>query len=252
MRVAKQVNMTSDRVEPDADPGAVAELVALALHDLPPARWLVPDPRRRAEPLASHTRVWVEHAVDHGHVDTIATGAGLVAAAVWFRHDDPADPMPAPDDYDRRVRLACRTYAPRFHDLDAALDAHQPHATPHHRLAYLAVHPAHRGRGYGTSLLTVHHDRLDQSAGSGASGGAYGGTSAFLTVSTPRAVELCRRHGYIPFGDPHHLPHHGPPMWPMWRQAAPARPGTSVSSGCAAGVTTRVSDSVPSALRGTS
>lgn len=242
---------TETSTDPGADAAAVADLVALATHGLPPARWLVPTPRLRGGPLADHARIWVEHALQHGHVDTITTRAGLVAAAVWLRHDDPAHPTPVPDGYDRRVRRACRTYASRFHDLDAVLDAHQPHTRPHHRLVYLAVHPAHCGRGYGTSLLTVHHDRLDHGTGNGVGvvGDGHSSMGAFLTVTTPRGIESCRRHGYVPSGDPHHLPHGGPPLWPMWRQAASAPLGADMSSGHPAAPPARIGSGEPPAFR---
>lgn len=203
---------TGDDTRVDAQ--AVAHLLAVASHDLPLAHWLVPEPRERTAVLARYLRIRVDHALEHGHVDTVTTNTGrLVAAAVWL-HSDPARPTPAPYDYDGRVALACRAHAARFHDLDAGIDACLPHDRRHHQLAHWGVHPEHRGRGYGTSLLTVAHDHLDTDRV----------PAVHVHPGTPSPNGLLRVHGYLPRRRPEPLPHHGPTLWSLWRNPATTPP----------------------------
>jgi hypothetical protein len=69
----------------------IAELIAVAFHSLDVARWLVPDPDRRAEVLPADFRILVEHAFAHGEVHTTTDRS---AVAVWFPRD--GGPLPEP------------------------------------------------------------------------------------------------------------------------------------------------------------
>jgi ribosomal protein S18 acetylase RimI-like enzyme len=176
-----------------ADVGRVADLITRAFHDLPPSRWLVPDPADRPERTRANFTMWVTHALDHGHVDVL----GDRGAAVWF---DRTKPVPLPRDY---------AATGRFRLMDDTFDAHHPDA-PHHHLAFLAVAPEHQGRGVGSELLKHHHVLLDELR-----------VAAFLEASSPGNVEFYERHGYHVLGEPYRLPD-GPMMWPMWWERVPA------------------------------
>jgi GNAT superfamily N-acetyltransferase len=112
------------------------------------------------------------------------------------------------------VALAAATapWTGRFDVFDQALEDHHPADVTHQHLAILAVRPGCQGQGTGTGLLTARHVDLDRD-----------GAPAYLEASSPRARDLYLRHGYTLRPDaPFRLPG-GPPLWPMWREPAPAR-----------------------------
>jgi GNAT superfamily N-acetyltransferase len=183
-----------------AGTGAAAEVagtVAAAFHPLPAAAWLVPDPDLRSQLLAGQFAILVEHATSYG---TVYRTGDQQAVAVWFHRTEPA---PEPPDYPARLAAACGAATPRFEILDALLEQHHP-GEPHHHLAFLAVNPAHQGRGLGTALLAHHHAYLDAQ-----------GVPSYLEASSERNRRLYARHGYRA-GEPFRLPD-GTPFWPMWR-----------------------------------
>jgi ribosomal protein S18 acetylase RimI-like enzyme len=181
-----------------AEAREIAELIAVAFHPLAVARWLVPDPARRAEVLPANFRIFVDHALAHGEVHVTTDRS---AAAVWFPRN--GDPIPDPVAYSQRVAAACGENTERFFHLDGLFDKHHPDQ-PHHHLAFLAVHPTHQRRGLGTALLAHHHARLDKA-----------GIAAYLEASSEAARDLYTRHGYQ-VREPFHLPN-STPTWPMWR-----------------------------------
>lgn len=173
-----------------ADVDRVADLITLAFHDLPPSRWLVPDPRLRPELTRANFVMWTRHAIDHGHVDLIDGRA----AAVWFHRDQ--GPIPTPETYAPK---------PRFRLMDEVFAAHHPDDDRHHHLVFLAVEPGQQRQGLGTALLDHHHAHLDAA-----------NLAAFLEASSPENVEFYLESGYQVVNGPYHLPD-GPPLWPMWR-----------------------------------
>jgi ribosomal protein S18 acetylase RimI-like enzyme len=178
----------------------VAALIALAFHELPATRWLVPDDAERPRRLKGDFRIFVEYAFEHGHVEVTEDGAG---AAIWVHHN--GSELPPPPDYDERLIFIAGPHLRRFRILDELFDAHHPHNVVHHHLAFLAVHPDHQNRGIGSHLMSQHHQRLDSTS-----------TGAYLEASTPEARALYLRHGYTDRSAPFYLPD-GPPFWPMWR-----------------------------------
>lgn len=185
----------------------LARLVAAAFHDLPHARWLVPDPAERAEILPGYFAILVEHGLIHGVVDTTPS---LDAVAIWLPHT--LAPNPPPDDYDARLADITGPWLDRFRTLDDLLDAHHPRASGHEHLAALAVRPGRQGQGVGSALLNrrhAHHDRH--------------GVAGYVEARSTGSRDLYLRHGYVPFGARVDLPD-GPPIWPLWRWAAPYRP----------------------------
>jgi amino acid transporter/GNAT superfamily N-acetyltransferase len=182
------------------DAAAVADLIAGAFHDLPPAAWLVPEPAARRPALAGQFRILVDHALQHGHVYLTADLAGV---AVWFPRLSPAVPEPA--HYLPRLEAACGPWTDRFLALDDLFERHHP-TEPHHHLAFLAVRPGRQHQGVGSMLLNHHHDRLDAL-----------GMAAYLEAATPANVGFYHRRGYVA-REPLRLAGHGPLFWPMWRE----------------------------------
>lgn len=182
----------------------VADLIGEAFQSLAVACWLVPDPDRRAHILPANFRIFVDHALAHGHVHVIGDRAGV---AVWFPRDE--QPLPEPFAYQQRVTAACGEATDRFRHLDELFDKHHP-TEPHHHLAFLAVRPNRQRQGLGSALLAHHHSRLDAA-----------GVAAYLEASSAENRNLYLRHGYRVILAPFHLPDRTP-MWPMWRPAGVA------------------------------
>jgi ribosomal protein S18 acetylase RimI-like enzyme len=191
-----------------ADAAVLSLVIADAFHDLPPAHWLIADPRARRKIFPAYFRIFVDHAMAAGIVHTTTDRAGV---ALWLSVSTDGPRTPG-DDYDDRLAEVTGPWTRRFQAFDAELDRRHPTRTAHHHLAMLAVHPDRQGQGIGTALLRAHHVSLDQT-----------GTPAYLEASSPRNRALYLSHGYAGPG-PFHLPDGGPPMWPMTRSAAWALP----------------------------
>jgi GNAT superfamily N-acetyltransferase len=191
-----------------ADLDALSQVVADAFHGLAPSRWLIADPAIRRRVFPGYFRLYVEHALTHGVVETTED---RTAAALWIPGDED-EPEP-PDGYDARLRAATGRWIDRFLAFDAALDEHHPTGIPHHHLALLAVRPDRQGRGTGTALLRSYHEMLDNGPRA----------PAYLEASDLRTRRIYLRHGYADRGPPILLPG-GPRMYPMWRQGRPRGP----------------------------
>jgi len=188
------------------DTGEITDLVAEAMWDGRVARWLNPDPVIRRRDSPGYFGIFVEHAVRFGEVYATAdaeTGR-LSGVALWFPF---TSLIPAPADYDARLKEATGPAFDRARELDAALEARHP-LDAHHYLAFLAVHPDHHNHGIGSALLERHHARLDRA-----------GIPAYLEANDPRNRDLYLRHGYV-CDTEIELPD-GPSLWPMWRAPMP-------------------------------
>jgi GNAT superfamily N-acetyltransferase len=198
-----------------ADTATLSHVIAEAFHDLPPAWWLIPGPRRRREVFPGYFALLVEHALATG---TVHTTPGRAAVALWLPVGAEGPGQPG-HGYSARLAQVTGPDTARFAAFDAELGHHHPAGTLHHYLAILAVRPGAQGQGIGTALLHAHHTVLDAA-----------GTAAYLEASSERSHAWYLRHRYTDTGPPFHLPGGGPPLWPMWRPAAgpppaPARGG---------------------------
>jgi len=189
-----------------ADLEVLSDLIAAAFHDLAPSRWLIPDPAARRRIFPGYFRLYVAHALGAGLVHTTPGRDGV---ALWL----PAGPGVLGPSLGQGQQLAVAgSLTSRFQHFDEALEEHHPVGVHHQYLAILAVRPSCQGRGIGTALLNTRHHDLDRD-----------GLPAYLEASSPRARDLYQRHGYtLRPGAPFCLPGGGPPMWPMWREPAPA------------------------------
>ncbi|MBV9847445.1 MAG: GNAT family N-acetyltransferase, partial [Kutzneria sp.] len=150
--------MTADIVDATpADAAAIAALIAEAFQHLDVAQWLVPpSAEQRRSVLEADFRIFVDHALSHGIVQTSPNRTGV---AMWF---PPAAQAREPADYDVRLAAACGPWIDRFRALDTAFAEHHPHSPAHHHLGFLAVRPDRQCRGLGSDLLRHHHQRLDE------------------------------------------------------------------------------------------
>lgn len=175
----------------------LGRLIATAVHDLDISTWLVADKDERLRTQSERFGLLVRHAIVHGQVHTTADSAGV---AVWF----PSDVPPVPG-YDEELLRICGRHADRFAGLDEAMRSHHP-ASPHWHLAVLAVLPRSQNQGIGSALLRHQHRRLDEL-----------GISAYLAAGGRRSLNLYRRHGYLPYGEPFPAGPDAPLVYPMWR-----------------------------------
>lgn len=186
-----------------ADAGALSQIIADAFFDLPQSRWLIPNLSARRELLPGYFRLYVEHAMESG---VVQTNSARTAAALWLPVGGHAAAEPA--GYRERLAAATGHWLDRFLAFDATLDRHHPEGSAHHHLAILAVRPDQQARGTGGTLLRAYHQLLD-----------HAGAAAYLEAAEPRSRRLYLRHGYaVRPGGPFYLPDGGPPMWPMWRE----------------------------------
>jgi GNAT superfamily N-acetyltransferase len=181
--------------------GILSQVIAEAFFDLPPSRWLAPDPAARRAIFPAYFRLYVEHALACGLVHTTPDRD---AVALWLSVG-PGAPGP-PDGYSAQLAAITGPLIGRFEALDAALEARHPAAVPHQHLAILAVRPGRQRQRTGTTLLAARHATLDSE-----------GIPAFLEASGPDSRRLYLRHGYIDYGPRIDLPG-GPPLYPIWRR----------------------------------
>ncbi|HZR54757.1 MAG TPA: GNAT family N-acetyltransferase [Streptosporangiaceae bacterium] len=206
----------------------LSHLIADACHDLPASRWLVSSPGLRRRIFPRYFTLHVEHAMTDG---VVYTTHARDAAALWHPvGDEPADPLPWSE---QRLAGVTRPWTSQFLAFETTLSSHHPAGVPHQYLAILAVRPGRQGRGIGSKLLRAHHATLDS-----------GRVPAYAEAASTLSRNLYLRHGYTERpGGSFRVPH-GPIVWPMWREPAPAstlrdsgeRPGQPLAEGtCGAG-----------------
>jgi ribosomal protein S18 acetylase RimI-like enzyme len=194
--------MTDIAIRPAADSGDIlwaAELITRSFDHLDLDRYVVPDDERRPGVMRDFYHLLTSAAADGAGEVLLTDGA----VAVWF---DRTHALAEPAGHETRLAEITGPYLPRFAELDALFDKHQP-AEPHWELAFLAVDASQRGRGVGSALMRHTHNRLDRQ-----------GTAAFLHATNPDNQRIYRRHGYTEM-DPAvvRLPGAAGAFYPMWR-----------------------------------
>jgi GNAT superfamily N-acetyltransferase len=183
-----------------ADTGVLAQVIADAFFSLAVCRWLIPDGTARHAAFPGYFRLYVEHAIQDGLVETTPDRA---ATALWIPGTGPGAP---PDGYTERLAAITGPYLANFLAFDEQLDRHHPAGTFHHHLAILAVRPDRQGRGIGTALLHARHTVLESE-----------GIPAYLEASDDRTRRIYLDHGYADRDGPIELAD-GVRMYPMWRE----------------------------------
>ncbi len=184
----------------EADIGVLAQVIAEAFFPLAVCRWLIPDGTARRAAFPAYFRLYVEHAIADGLVETTP---GRDAAALWIPGDGPAEP---PGSYKEQLAAITGPQLGRFLAFDEQLDSHHPAGVFHEHLAILAVRPDRQGQGIGTALLDSRHADLDDQS-----------VPAYLEASDERTRRLYLAHGYTDHGSPIDLAD-GVRMYPMMRE----------------------------------
>ena len=191
-----------------ADVNKLAAVLARAFYDDPPLVWLLPDPAAR---LGRITRMFATvvgiESLRYGAVDVVCSGAEIVGGGVWLPpgHWQPGfrEKVQAAPHYAWALATAWRRVA-RY---GRALDSGRP-KEPHWYLKAIGVDPAWQGRGIAGLLLRPRLERCDQE-----------GQPAYLEVSTPEAIPLYERFGFVRTGDLD-MPAGAPVLTAMWRPPA--------------------------------
>ncbi|GAA1581113.1 GNAT family N-acetyltransferase [Actinoplanes couchii] len=197
--------MTAPRIRPaasTADVALVGDLIARALNDARPNRFLIPDLARRQQVMSAYFSLLAEHAAGGaGDVFLLEQNGQIPAVTVWFDHT--TKPLPIPH-YDQRLNeIVPPDLQARFAHLDKILEDNHP-LQPHAYLAFVAVRPQDQGKGLGSALLTATHHRLDLED-----------RPAYLEATNSANQALYRRLGYTDL-DTFTL-EDGSPFHAMWR-----------------------------------
>jgi GNAT superfamily N-acetyltransferase len=185
----------------EADIEVLAQVIAEAFFPLAVCRWLIPDGPARRAAFPAYFRLYVEHAIADGIVETTS---GRDAAALWIPGDGPAEP---PDGYKKQLAAITGPHLDRFLAFDQQLDRHHPAGIFHEHLAILAVRPDHQGQGTGTALLDSRHADLEDQ-----------GIPAYLEASDEHTRRIYLTHGYTDRDSGPIELANGVRMYPMWRQ----------------------------------
>lgn len=164
---------------------ALRTVCALAYRDNPLMRWVLPDDATRADACALWLGPSLERYLAAGRVDVATVDDDVVALAAWRPVTTPP-PLPAHLPTPAGA-LAALVGAARAAEVLGALGAAAGHAPepagPY--LNYLAVHPAHQGRGLGGTLLRHGLAALEGEGG-----------RPWLSTTDERNVPFYGRHGF--------------------------------------------------------
>ncbi|MFE0176345.1 GNAT family N-acetyltransferase [Streptomyces sp. NPDC059002] len=173
-------------------------------HD-PMLEWLLPDEGTRSELLARYfTALHDLHYGPHGRCET--TGGG---AAFWFPPKGDGAGEPGPELLEK-LGDVFGDQASVLQDSYEVISAETP-SEPHWYLAVIGSDPAARGQGHGAALLR-----------SGLALADAAGAPAYLEASTIDTIPFYKHFGFTVRRELR-LPHGGVSVWPMWREAVPAR-----------------------------
>ncbi|MER7015486.1 GNAT family N-acetyltransferase [Saccharopolyspora sp. NPDC000359] len=167
------------------------------------ARWLAPDQQHRHRVY----REWFGMVVPRAErIGEVVVGADGLAVQVWLPGRD-GPPSLLDEDGNRRLAELAGPRAERFREFGALAEAQHP-AQPHQYLAMIAVDPSAQSTGVGGAELRRALQRWDAQ-----------GLPSYLEASSARSRNLYLRLGFRDTGAPMVLPHDGPTMYPMWRDA---------------------------------
>lgn len=199
-----------------ADLPAVRTALALAYHDNPLMRWVLPDETTRDDACAA----WLGPALDRylavGRLEVLAVDGEVVGAAAW-REPGPPPAHPVLDTLPTGPGvLRALVGAARADEVLGALarGAGFAPSVPAAYLNFLAVRPAHHGRGHGVRLVAAGLAAYDAV-----------GTPTWLGTTDPRNVGFYRRLGYEVRGETALAPDGRPTLAVLHRPAGAGREG---------------------------
>ncbi len=189
------------------DFGPLAAMLARAFYDDPVTSWFYPNPKRRLVRARRFFGIRLRQLADQDLTFTTPDHSG---AALWtlpgrWREDLAQSLMLLPMLPVLLPRIVRSTRAVR------EIERRHP-VVPHYYLSVLGTDPDQQGGGVGSALLGPVLDRCD-----------CDGVAAYLESSKESNVDFYIRHGFS-VTDRIDLPD-GPPLWFMWREPGPRRPG---------------------------
>ncbi|RKT87915.1 Acetyltransferase (GNAT) family protein [Saccharopolyspora antimicrobica] len=164
------------------------------------ARWLLPDQEHRHRVYREWFGMVLQRAEQHGEV---IAGADGLAVQIWLSGRD-GPPEMLDEAGGRRLAELAGPRMARFREFGELTAARHP-AEPHQYLAMIAVDPSVQATGIGSRELRRALQRWD--------------LPSYLEASSARSRNLYLRLGFRDIGSPMLLPHDGPTMYPMWRDA---------------------------------
>jgi len=195
----------------EGDREAVTRLLDDAFQNDPVSSWVFPDAddRRRTHHLLMGAFLGI--VLDEGYVDVTEDGS---ACALWLpmpaeAHEGHEDNEGDDEDGPAQIREAVDPGNERIEQIARLTAGIHPAGTAHEYLWMIGVAPERQGEGLGTALIQHVLDRCDREH-----------LPAYLEASSARSCALYERLGFTFMGSTLDLPD-GPPMWPMWREAAP-------------------------------
>jgi ribosomal protein S18 acetylase RimI-like enzyme len=184
------------------DLDTVVEILVDSFYDDPTWSWVFPDPLRRRE---QQRLLWRALTAGAMRYPTVWLSAGDTATSVWI----PPDGVELSEEQDEELRAALIEMlgdeAPRVFRVFEAFEHAHPNNEPHYLLSLLGTATAHRGHGYGLSLLAENLTVVDEAD-----------LPAYLEASNPANVALYERYGFEIFGS-FSLPDGGHDITTMWR-----------------------------------
>lgn len=188
---------TQVRTATAADIPALSATLATAFQSDPVMAWCYPDDGRRRRMLPAVFRVFLEHAIPHGGVETLH---GEVSGAIWLPPTAEVDGEAMAGE----VVEISGEYAERVATTFALLDEHHPTEAEHQYLFILGTRDSWQSKGLGSALIRSVTAGCDRD-----------GVGAYLEATSERNRSLYERHGFRVTTE-FHLPD-GPPLWCMWR-----------------------------------
>jgi ribosomal protein S18 acetylase RimI-like enzyme len=189
----------------------MAHILATGFREDPPLAWILPDPDDRKRLSPAFFAPFVEMALTDGQA---YVSTDLSGTALWLDVDVDVD-VDAEAEADggalrqRLVDGLGLEYAKRFFVLDDLFTANHPGHESHAYLLFIGVRPERQCQGVGTSLLAAGLEAVDTAS-----------RPAYVEASSNRNAALYARHRFESMDSALALPD-GPPLYPMWRQAAP-------------------------------
>jgi GNAT superfamily N-acetyltransferase len=186
-----------------ADVDRLSASLARAFFDDPVTEYFFPREADRSRRLERYFRLHLRTLfIPRGEAWTTP---GLEAASMWM---PPGTRQPT-------LRQALSQLVPimailggrvsRASRLVRLLESHHPRAS-HYYLGGLGTDPQAQGKGFGSALLEVVHERCDAE-----------GLPSYLENSKEKNLAFYHRHGYEVIGDVR-LPDTEAPLWLMWRE----------------------------------
>ena len=188
-----------------ADRDALARSLSAAFYDDPLMRWVFPKDHRRADALLQIHTMELENFLRDG---LVFCDAERRSAATWLPPGVKESFSPAT--VLRRIPAWLMASGPirAFHALRSFGMTERLHPSePHYYLGSVGVEPDAQGRGLGSALIEAMIPRIDADA-----------LPSYLLSSNERNLPLYERYGYVVIEEIQ-LPHGGPVVWPMLREA---------------------------------